>query len=161
MGVAMDPTRSFQEQMPGNHCWGCGPDNPAGLQLRSRWDGNDAVAVWQPRPEHAAGPRDVLFGGIIAALIDCHSICTAYATAFRVMGRPIGSDPTVWYVTAMLQVSYLRPTPLTGPVTLRARVTESAGRRAYVTCSLYADGQECARGEVIAVRVPAARHAAA
>jgi len=147
--------------MPGNHCWGCGPDNPAGLQLQSRWDGDDAVAVWQPRPEHMAGPQPVLFGGIIAALIDCHSVCTAYASAFRATGRPIGSDPSVWYVTAMLQVSYLRPTPLTTPVTLRARVTESAGRRIYVTCSLYAEEQECARGKVIAVRVPLARHEAA
>jgi len=150
----MDSTRSFQEQMPGNHCWGCGPDNPAGLQLQSRWEGNDAVAVWQPRSEHMAGPQHVLFGGIIAALIDCHSICTAYAAAFQATGQPIGSDPSVWYVTGMLQVSYLHPTPLRAPVTLRARVTETAGRRTYVTCSLYADGRECARGEVIAVRVP-------
>ena len=152
----MDATRSFQEQMPGNHCWGCGPDNPDGLQLQSRWDGDDAVAVWQPRPEHMAGPRHILFGGIIAALIDCHSICTAYAAAFRATGQPIGSDPSIWYATASLQVSYLRPTPLGTPLTIRARVVETAGRRTNLTCSLYANGEECARGEVIAVRVPSA-----
>lgn len=152
----MDATPSFQEQMPGNHCWGCGPDNPDGLQLQSRWDGEEAVAVWQPRPAYMAGPPHILFGGIIAALIDCHTICTAYAAAFRATGRPIGSDPAVWYVTASLQVSYLRPTPLTAPLTLRARVVEVAGRRTNLTCSLYAEGQECARGEVVAVRVPVA-----
>jgi acyl-CoA thioesterase FadM len=53
-------------------------------------------------------------------------------------------------------VSYLRPTPLTAPLTLRARVAEIAGRRTNLTCSLYAEGQECARGDVIAVRVPVA-----
>ena len=137
--------------MPGNHCWGCGPDNPDGLQLKSHWEGEDAVAVWQPRPEHMAGSRHILFGGIIAALIDCHSICTAYAAAFRATGQPIGSDSSVWYATASLQVSYLRPTPLTAELTLRARVTEIAGRRTNLTCSLYADGDECARGAVIAV----------
>ena len=142
--------------MPGNHCWGCGPDNPDGLQLKSRWEGDEAVADWRPRPEHMAGPCHILFGGIIAALIDCHSICTAYAAAFRATNQPIGSDPAVWYATASLQVSYLRPTPLTAELTLRARVTEIAGRRTNLVCALYAGGEECARGEVIAVRVPIA-----
>ena len=91
----MDPTRSFQEQMPGNHCWGCGPDNPDGLHLRSRWQGDEAVAVWQPRPEHMAGPRHILFGGIIAALIDCHSICTAYAAAFPQFAGSLRDDGIV------------------------------------------------------------------
>jgi acyl-coenzyme A thioesterase PaaI-like protein len=157
----MDRTRSFQEQMPGNHCWGRGPDNPDGLQLKSRWQGDEAVAIWQPRPEHMAGPRHILFGGIIAALIDCHSICTAYAAAFRAAGRPIGSDPSVWYATASLQVSYLRPTPLDARLTLRARVTEMAGRRTNLTCSLYAKDVECARGEVVAVKVPSTWRAVA
>ena len=157
----MHRTLSFQEQMPGNHCWGCGPDNPEGLRLASYWHGDEAVAVWQPRPEHVAGPRHVLFGGIIAALIDCHSICTAYAAAFRADGRPIGADPSIWYVTASLQVSYLRPTPVAAQVTLRARVTAIDGRRTHVSCSLYVEGQECARGEVVAVRVPAAWREAA
>jgi acyl-coenzyme A thioesterase PaaI-like protein len=139
--------------MPGNQCWGCGPENPEGLGLASSWQGEEAVASWQPRAAHAAGPPDVLCGGIIAALIDCHSIGTAYAAAFRAAGRPIGADPSVWYVTASLQVRYLRPTPVAAQVSLRARVTALAGRRTTVSCSLYAAGQECARGEVVAVRV--------
>ena len=117
--------------------------------MRRSRSGSRGRSTW---PGHA----HVLFGGIIAALIDCHSICTAYAAAFRATGEPIGTDDTVWYATASLQVSYLRPTPLPAQLTLRARVTEIAGRRTNVTCSLYAAGQECARGEVIAVRVPVA-----
>jgi acyl-CoA thioesterase FadM len=101
-----------------------------------------------------AGPRHILFGGIIAALIDCHTICTAYAAAFRATGQPIGSDPSIWYATASLQVSYLRPTPLAAELTLRARVTEISGRRTNLTCTLYAAGETCAHGDVVAVRVP-------
>jgi acyl-coenzyme A thioesterase PaaI-like protein len=152
----MDLPQSFQAAMPGNHCWGCGPDNPDGLALRSYWDGEEAVAAWRPRPRDTAGPRHVLNGGIIAALIDCHSVCTAFAAAFRAEGRPIGSDPSIWYATASLEVRYLRPTPIAATLTLRARVAETQGRRTRVGCSLYAEGQECARGEVVAVRVPAA-----
>ena len=88
----MDRTPFFQAQMPGNHCRGCGPESLHSLQLKIRWQRKDAVAVWQLRPEH------VPFGGIIAALIDCHCMYTAFATAFRADGRPCGSDPSTWYV---------------------------------------------------------------
>jgi acyl-coenzyme A thioesterase PaaI-like protein len=151
----MDPRRSFQAQMPENHCWGCGSDNLDGLGLRSYWLGDEAVALWRPRPQHAAGPRHVLNGGIIAALIDCHSVCTAYAATFQAEDRPIGSDASIWFATANLELRYLRPTPIAATLTLRARVVEMLGRRTSVDCSLYAESQECARGQVLAVRVPA------
>jgi acyl-CoA thioesterase FadM len=39
------------------------------------------------------------------------------------------------------------------PVVLRARVKETSGKKTIVTCSLLAKGEECATGEVVAVRV--------
>lgn len=119
------------------------------------WEGEDAVATFLPEEFHAAGPRHVLNGGIIATLIDCHSVCTAIAAAYRAENRPMGAAPSLWYATASLNVSYLRPTPLERglPVVLRARVVETAGKKTRVTCSLFAREVECARGEVLAVRV--------
>ena len=98
-------TVAFQDQMHDNFCWGCGADNPDGLLLKSFWDGSDAVARWQPWDVHAAGPRHVLNGGIIATLLDCHGICTAVAAAYADVGRAIGSDPALWCATASLHVS--------------------------------------------------------
>jgi len=66
------------------------------------------------------------------------------------------TEPSIWYVTASLQITYLRPTPIDGPVTLQASVKESTGKKTIVTCSLFSGGEECAQGEVVAVRVPAA-----
>jgi hypothetical protein len=78
-----------QAYVPGwQHCYGCGPQNAYGLQLASYWLNQEAVATFQPRPEHCAAPG-YLFGGIIAALIDCHSIATAAVTASR-RGSPLG-----------------------------------------------------------------------
>jgi len=51
-------------------------------------------------------------------------------------------------------VTYLRPTPLDLPVTLRTRITESGPKKALLQCSLYSNSDECARGQVVAVRVP-------
>jgi len=145
---------AFQDLIPGNHCWGCGPLNEQGLQIKSRWDGDEAVCIWRPSPQHAAGPKHILNGGIIATIIDCHSVCLAIAGHYRVEERPMDGEPGIWCVTAALQISYLRPTPIAGAVELRARVKEAKGRKTIVTCSLYAGGDERATAELVAIRVP-------
>ena len=113
---------AFQDQMPDNHCWGCGADNPAGLHLKSYWDGELAVAQWTPSDEFAAGPRHFLNGGIIATLLDCHGVCTAVADAYQRERREIGTEPEIWHATVSLSVDYLRPTPIDEVVQLSARV---------------------------------------
>ncbi len=145
---------AIQDAIPHNHCWGCGTLNPRGLHIKSYAEGDGTVCRFQPSPDHMAGPTHVLNGGIIATVIDCHTICTAIAHAYRVAGRPLGSEPLIWCVTASLQVDYLAPTPIAGPVELRARVRESKGRKHVVECTLGAGGRVCARGETIAVEVP-------
>lgn len=151
--TAMDEP-AFQDLIPGNHCWGCGPLNEHGLHIKSRWAGDEAVCIWRPSPEHAAGPKHILNGGIIATIIDCHCVCLAIAAHYRGEGRAIDSEPGIWCVTAALQISYLRPTPIAGSVELRARVKEAKSRKTIVTCSLYADQEERATAELVAVRVP-------
>lgn len=152
----MDVQGAIQDQIGGNHCWGCGPLNPYGLQIKSHWQGEGrAICIFQPQPQHMAGPTHVVNGGIIATVIDCHSVCTAIAAAYVAEGRAIGSAPDLWYATASLNITYLRPTPIDQPVTLEARVVATEGRRTTVHTTLSAGGKECARGEVMAVRVPA------
>jgi acyl-coenzyme A thioesterase PaaI-like protein len=145
---------SFQAQMRDNWCWGCGADNPNGLHLESEWEGDVAVATWTPSPDHAAGPRHLVNGGIIATVLDCHGVCTASADAYRRAGRAIGSDPELWYATAAMSVEYLRPTPIDGPLSLRATVREHDERRTTVDCVLAAAGKDRARATVTAVLVP-------
>lgn len=153
------PGRAIQDQLVDNFCWGCGADNPDGLRLKSYRQGDVVVARWQPLPAHAAGPRHVLNGGIIATLLDCHGVCTAVANAYALQGRDIGTPPDLWCATAALTVEYLRPTPLDAPVSLEANVTSREDRVTTVACVLAADGKERARATVRAVEVPEAwRH---
>jgi acyl-coenzyme A thioesterase PaaI-like protein len=144
----------FQDLMLENYCWGCGPTVETGLQLKSRWQGDEVVCDWHPRPEFAAGPKHILYGGIISAIMDCHSIWTAIAATYREESREVGSDPLVWYVTGSLKVTYLKPTPLDVPLKLTSHVEKINGRKSTVLCSLVSDGQETAVGEMLAVRVP-------
>jgi acyl-coenzyme A thioesterase PaaI-like protein len=144
---------AFQDQGSVHHCHGCGADNERGLRLKSYWDGDGAVANWQAEPHHCGGTQGNLNGGIIASLIDCHSLNLAIAHAYRVAGRPIGSTPRIGYVTASLQVTYAKPTPIDQLLELRARITKLEQRKAWVNCTLSAAGEVRATGEVLGVRV--------
>ena len=134
-------------------CYGCGRANEHGLQLKSYWDGDETVAVLHPRSYHTAIPGYV-YGGLIASLIDCHGTGTAAAAAYREAGREMGTEPAFRFVTASLKVDYLRPTPLGPPLELRGTIQEIKGRKVVVSATVSAEGQVCARGEVIAVQMP-------
>lgn len=145
--------RAFQDDLHWNYCWGCGSLNEHGLHLKSHWAGADSVCTFRPGRHHAAGPRHVLNGGIIATVIDCHSVCTAVAAAYRADGRPIGSEPIIWYVTGTLHVVYRRPAGIDREITVRARIKETTERKMVVASTVFSGDEEVATGEVVAIRV--------
>jgi acyl-coenzyme A thioesterase PaaI-like protein len=147
--------RAFQDYLLRNRCWGCGSNNKKGLQLKSYWSGEESVCTWMPSRHHMAGPTNVLNGGIIATVIDCHSVCTAIAAAYAEEGRGLDTEPFIWYVTGSLKIDYHKPAHIDKPVKLRARISKTEGRKTLVGCSLYSDLIKCAEGEVLAIRVPA------
>ena len=147
--------KAFQDYYPEefSYCYGCGRLNEHGLHIKSYWDGDESVCNFRPRPYHTAIPGFV-YGGLIASLIDCHSTGTAAAAGYRAQGRPMGSEPALRFLTASLHVDYLRPTPIDTQLEVRASVKEVKGRKVVVSSAVYANGEVCARGEVVAVQVP-------
>ena len=147
--------KAFQDYYPDHlsRCYGCGRLNEQGLQIKSYWDGEESVCAFTPRPYHVAIPGYV-YGGLIASLIDCHCTGTAAAASYRAEGREMDTEPPFRFVTGSLHVDYVRPTPLGVPLEIRARVKEIKGRKVVMTATLSAEGQVCARGEVVAVRMP-------
>lgn len=111
--------------------------------------GLEVRAIWSPAPHHEAFPG-MLNGGIIGALLDCHSNWTA---AYHLM-RAAGLESPPCTVTADFHVTLKRPTPTAGPVYLRAKVVESKEDRAVIEATLEAGGKVCAtcRGTFVAVK---------
>lgn len=136
------------EFAPQSICFGCGPANDKGLKIKSFVEGDDVVAEFTPEPYHHAFPG-MLNGGIIGALLDCHSNWTA---AHHLMLRANASSPPCT-VTADFHVKLRKPTPL-GPVRLKARVAESTDDRAVILAELWAGGEVTARckGTFVAVK---------
>lgn len=143
-------SKSLQDQYaPQNACFGCGPSNERGLRIKSFADGEQCVATWQPQPHHEAFPG-MLNGGIIGALLDCHSNWTA---AWRLMQTTGASSPPCT-VTADFHVKLKRPTPSNAPVVLSAKVVELGADRATVEATLSSGGVVTAtcRGLFVAVK---------
>ena len=140
-----------QRYAPGSRCFGCGPANPSGLRIESHATDDpsgELVAEWRPLPHHAAF-ENVLNGGVIGTLLDCHANWTA---AVRVMrDRGLGAPPGC--VTADYAVRLRRPTAVDGPVHLRAWAVETEGDRVVVDAELSSGGIITAtcRGTFVAV----------
>lgn len=134
-----------------NVCFGCGIKNPQGLHIKSRWEGEEAICNWASQEKYH-GWADLLNGGIIATLIDCHCMCTAMAHAYKLEQRELDSLPEYRYATGTLSVKYLKPTPNT-EVVLRAKVIEVKNKKTVLKCEVFADGTKTAEADVIAIRV--------
>lgn len=136
-----------------SHCYGCGRLNPDGLQIKSVWNGNEAIARFTPRPYHTAVPGYV-YGGLLASLIDCHGTGTASAAAYAAAGRDPGTAPYLRYLTASLRVNFLKPTPLGPELVIHGRVKEMAGRKVVIEAWIEVNGETTVQGEVVAVQAP-------
>ena len=148
---------AFQDDLfsKGNHCWGCGSENLHGLQIKSYWEGNESVCTWKPERFHTSGWPNVLYGGIISGIIDCHCMGTIIAEYYKDKSPEEKETPKYWFATASMKIDFLKPASVNKPIQLRATIKEMHAKKAVVSCSLYSDGEECARGEVLGVRVPA------
>ncbi len=134
--------QSLQDRFaPNLICFGCGPANDQGLQIKSFVQGDRVVARFVPQPHHQAF-EGMINGGIIGALLDCHMNWTA---AWHLMQKT-GADHPPCTVTAEYGVQFKAPTPSGQPLDLVAWVVESSDRKAVVQAELSVDGKVTATG---------------
>lgn len=138
--------------MPENVCFGCGIHNEHGLQIKSYWQGEDAILDWESEEKYH-GWANLMNGGVMATLIDCHCMGAAMAHAYKVENRDLDTMPEYRYATGTLSIKYLKPTPNT-KVKLVAKIVEVKGRKTTLQCDLFAeDGTKTAEADVVAIRV--------
>lgn len=143
----MTETASIQETYwPDGICFGCGPANDKGLHIRSFPKDGLVIARWRPEPHHHAFPN-VLNGGIIGTLLDCHSAATAW-WALSNEGAEQGSN----LVTAEYSIKLLRPTPVDRELTIFGEAVKVEGRRVTVAGRIESDGETTVTSEGLFVR---------
>jgi acyl-coenzyme A thioesterase PaaI-like protein len=142
-------TQALQDQYAAKSiCFGCGPANAQGLRIKSFLENGDYVCRWKPEAFHHAFPG-VLNGGIIGALLDCHS---NWAACHHLMVLRGAAEPPCT-VTADFHVTLKRPTPMV-EVLLKAKIVEAEGDKVLVEATLEAGGKITAtcRGTFVAVK---------
>lgn len=148
--------RAIQDQYPDDYAWcyGCGHNNEQGHHFRTGWHGEQTITLFTPSPEHTAIPGFV-YGGIIASMIDCHGTGSAALALYRKNGHEPGDDAEPpRFVTASLKVDFVKPTPHGVPLQAIGTVTEIHPKKWKVDAEVFAAGELCARGEVVAVIMP-------
>jgi len=117
-------------------CFLCGEENPVGVRTRFFVVENEVRgAVMIPR--HMNGYKDVVHGGILAALLD-----ETMGWAATVFGKT-----RLMFVTAELTVRYMRPVPIEKEIMVRSRLVRDVGRLAYCEGELLMGSEVCARGK--------------
>lgn len=152
---ASDSGPAIQDFYPDDvaHCFGCGRLNPAGHRFRTRARGDTTLTEFQPDGVHTALPG-LVYGGLIASLLDCHSTGSAAIYALAREGAGIGPGEAPRFVTRHLAVDYLAPTPL-GPLRATGRLVEATERKVIVESELAAAGTVTARARAVLIRVAA------
>lgn len=118
------------------------------------------MAEHLPDSQYCGWP-ELVYGGLIAMLVDCHSNWTAMAYHYRAEKRALDSLPRINCVTGNLGIKFIKPTPMGVPLTLRAKVEGELGRKSRVICEVYAGDVLTAVGDSIFVRVDTEQLAAA
>ena len=95
-------------------CFGCGQNNPIGLKLSFRRDGNTVQAEFTPGRLYQGWP-EIVHGGIIASILD---EAMSYAVHFEGMT----------FVTARMEVKFKRPAPIAEPLVITSSITRKTRR---------------------------------
>ena len=125
----VDPATLAAVRAEFGHCFGCGPDNPIGLQI-DRFERDDtSVRAWfTPRTEYR-GFHGILHGGIVATALDEILAWTAIL---------VGGSAAV---TAKLDLQFRNPPPADHDYELVGTLVERRGRRFVLTGECKVDGR--------------------
>lgn len=106
------------ERGDANHCFVCGPDNPQGMRIRFRLDGELCRAEYTPEP-HQCGYDEVTHGGILFSLLD------------DVMANRLFLEGERAY-TGKCEIRFRKPAPVGEQILLEGELLERRGRRAIL-----------------------------
>ena len=113
------------KDLPDYFCFGCAPQNEAGVKMEFYEDGEEIISIWKPEAKYQ-GWLETLHGGIQAVLLD--EIC-----AWVVMRKKQTTG-----VTAKMETRYRKSVSTTDThITLKAKIAEEKRNLIIVNAQLY------------------------
>jgi uncharacterized protein (TIGR00369 family) len=134
------PSRDKIERQLTDKCFGCGQQNPIGLKLRFRTEGERVSTDFTPSAAHEGYPG-YLHGGITCALLDEAMGWAAYHLSSGALA-----------VTARVQIKFRRPLLIGEPLTVAASITRRSTRHLWTEATIKRkDGKPAAEATAIMV----------
>ena len=129
----------------GNHCFGCGSQNPQGLHLHFvlRDSDPDAISATATIQLGAAfeGPPGYVHGGVIATMLD---------EAMSKLNRPLN----LVAMTRNMEVDYLRPVRLGDTLTIVGHHVRRDGKKIFHSAEIIgSDGKVLARSKGLFIEI--------
>lgn len=121
------------------NCFGCGRDNPSGLRLEMRLEGETVVAEFAPSARHE-GWRGILHGGIICALLYEIMENWGYLNGVATMARTVNAR-------------LIKPAPIGRPLAAAAWLESRNGRELRIAARITGGGATVAEGDAELVEV--------
>jgi acyl-coenzyme A thioesterase PaaI-like protein len=106
-----------------------------------------------PKKYHTGGKKDILYGGLVASLMDCHGAGTAAAAKVKEQGIEIKKGEMPRFVTASFKIDYLAPTPVNTELELRGKIKDISGRKVIVKVTLIAEQKVRAIGKLLFIQL--------
>ena len=125
-------TKQRVEPRPYPNCFGCGNENPYGLHLDMKIEGDELRADFMPAPHHQGWPG-MVHGGIISALL------------YEVMENWTYLNGIVTMMRSM-DTRLRTPAKIGRPIRATSWLVSREGREIHVTARLESDGKTVAEG---------------
>jgi len=134
----------MERKQPGSRtCFVCGRENPVGLKLEFFSQSPGQVRSDLDIPAVYEGYPGVVHGGIIASILD------------ETGGRAFMDDPTLFMVTAQLNVRYRKPVPSKTPLIALGVAGKRRGRVSYAHSEIRTlEDVVLAEAELVLVDIP-------
>jgi uncharacterized protein (TIGR00369 family) len=127
------PGHEVQQRTYGNHCFGCGPENETGLQLKFRLNEKSQRFICRFKLQaRFEGPPSHAHGGVIATILD------------EAMGK-VSKMRGIIAVTGEMKINYLKPVPLHKTLITEGWEIRRRGREHYRAAEI-----RSLKGEVLA-----------
>jgi uncharacterized protein (TIGR00369 family) len=134
------PSRDKIERQLTDKCFGCGQQNPMGLKLRFRTEGNSVKADFIPTSTYEGYPG-YLHGGITCAILDEAMGWAAYGLSSGALA-----------ITAKAEIKFRRPLLIGEPLIVAASITRRSTRHLWTEATIKRkDGKLAAEASAIMV----------
>jgi uncharacterized protein (TIGR00369 family) len=120
---------------PDQQCFGCGPNNQHGMQLRFRVEGEEVVTTFEARPGWEGAPG-IVHGGLQATLADELGAWTLVGLKHQ------------FGFTTKLDLRYYRPARADQPIEGRGSILKDSEQLTTVKVTLRQDGKRVLSGRI-------------